>query len=188
MPNDEGVQLSGTSGNNVVGGTAAGEANTIAFNDGRGIIMFPGTGTGNRFSANSIHSNGGLGIDLGGGGPDPNDADDVDTGVENDKQNSPVITSATTSGGQTTVIGTLDSTAEHSFTLEFFSNTACDGSGFGEGRTFIGSTVVTTNGSGDGTFNVVFSANTVGLFLTSTATNPGGSTSEFSQCVVIQTP
>ena len=185
VPNAEGVQLSGDSGNNVVGGTAAGQANTIAFNAGRGIIMFPGAAVGNRFSGNVIHSNTGLGIDLGGGGPDPNDADDVDTGVENDKQNSPVITSATTVGAQTTIVGSLDSTANTQFTVELFSNTICDPSTRGEGKTLIGTINVTTNGSGDATINVVLPVGTAGLFITGTATNPGNSTSEFSNCVAV---
>ena len=186
VPNAEGVQLSGDSGSNVVGGTAAGQANTIAFNAGRGIIMFPGAAVGNRFSGNVIHSNTGLGIDLGGGGPDPNDADDVDTGVENDKQNSPVITSATTLGAQTTIIGTLDSTAEHVSSRWSCSATpVCDPSTRGEGQTLIGTFTVTTNVSGDGTFNMVLPVGTAGLFITGTATNPGNSTSEFSNCVAV---
>jgi titin len=186
IPNgSNGVELSTTSSNTVVGGSAQGAANVIAFNAGAGILLFAGgTGAGNLFSANSIFDNTQLGIDLGGGGSDPNDAGDGDTG-ENDNQNSPVIGTATSSGAQTTITGTLNSTPNAAFTLEFFSNTACDPSGRGEGRTYLGSLIVNTNGSGDATINAVFGTPTNGLFITATATNGGNSTSEFSNCVPV---
>ncbi len=57
-------------------------------------------------------------------------------------QNFPVLTSATTNGVLIKVIGTLNSTASTTYTVEFFSNTS--GS---QGRTFIGKTTTTTNGS-----------------------------------------
>ena len=77
-----------------------------------------------------------MGVDLslsypGGDGPTPNDPLDADTGPNN-LQNYPVLTGAT----QTTVAGTLNSTPNTTFTLEFFSNTECDPSGYGEGETF----------------------------------------------------
>lgn len=58
----DGVQLDDSS--NIVGGAAAGTGNTIAFNTGNGILV--SFGTGNQLLANSIFSNGLLGIDLGG--------------------------------------------------------------------------------------------------------------------------
>ena len=83
--------------------------------------------TRNRVSANSIHSNTLLGINLGPAGVTPNDAGDPDTGA-NTLQNFPVITSATSVGGNTTIVGALNSTpASTTFTIEFFSNPACDG-------------------------------------------------------------
>ena len=53
--------------NNLVGGTVAGAANTIAFNGTRGVVVVEGIG--NAFLGNSIFANGGtnnvdLGIDL----------------------------------------------------------------------------------------------------------------------------
>ena len=75
------------------------------------------------------------------------------------------------------------------FRLEFFSNTACDASGFGEGETFLGSTNVTPDGTGDVSFTVTFpDTAAVGEFITSTATDPGGNTSEFSQCLQVVVP
>ena len=62
----------------------------------------------NRISANAIHDNAALGIDLGADGVTPNDAGDVDGGA-NGLQNFPVITNVSLSGGTTTVTGSLDS-------------------------------------------------------------------------------
>ena len=85
----------------------------------------------------------------------------------------------------------MNSTSDITFTLQFFSNTECDSSGHGEGETFLGSTTVTTNGSGNASFTHSLTVTVpVGHFVTSIATDPGNNTSEFSQCarVVETTP
>ncbi len=133
-------------------------------------------------SGNSIHSNGGIGIDLNHNNVTLNDPLDSDAGPNN-LQNYPVLTSATTSGGNTTIAGTLNSTPSKPFTLEFFSSPSCDASGFGEGETFLGSTQVTTDAGGI----VGFTANLpvsvpLGRVITATATDGNGNTSEFSRC------
>lgn len=70
------------------------------------------------------------------------------------------------------------------YRLEFFSNPACDASGNGESRTFLGSADVTTDAIGDVSFSVPLSAGVgSGEAVTATATDPGGSTSELSGCV-----
>jgi hypothetical protein len=178
-----GVDIFQDTSNNIVGGTAAGAGNVIAFNNGRGILAE--SGTGNSFLGNSIFSNTGspgLGIDLKlDNGVTPNDAGDADFGPNN-LQNFPVLTSATSAGGDTTIMGTLNSTASTSFRIEFFSNTSIDPTGFGEGQTFIGSTTVTTDAGGNASFTVnTGSATPTGRFITSTATsNVTNDTSEFS--------
>ncbi len=130
-----------------------------------------------------MFSNAGLGIDLGADGVTPNDAGDGDTGANN-LQNFPVLTSATS--GSTTIEGTLNSTPNTKFRLEFFSSTECDPSGYGEGETFLVFIDVTTDGSGNVTFTVTF-PDTVpgGHFITATATDPNNNTSEFSQGVQV---
>ncbi|HEX8071742.1 MAG TPA: FG-GAP-like repeat-containing protein [Pyrinomonadaceae bacterium] len=185
-----GVYYFAGSFNTQLGGAAAGEANTVAFNGGDGVQI--DDGTGNTVSANSIHSNGTtaahLGIDLGPAGVTPNDAGDGDTGANN-LQNFPVITSAQAGGATTAVAGTLNSAANTQYTIEFFSNAACDASGNGEGRTFLGSTTVTTDASGNATFNpTLASATTAGQAVTATATDPAGNTSEFSACRTVAPP
>ena len=168
--------------NNTVGGTISGQSNVVAFN-GR-IGVFVNGGTNNAISGNSIFGNTGLGIDLGVAGVTPNDPGDGDSGANN-LQNFPVLTSASSGGGNTTIQGNLNSTASTAFRVEFFSNTSCDPSGNGEGQTFVGFTSVTTVGN-DAAINVAAPvAVTPGQFITSTATDLNGNTSEFSACVQV---
>jgi hypothetical protein len=181
---DIGIDAGGDALNNTIGGSAAGAGNLIAFNGSQGVRI---GGRGNLVSRNSIFSNGALGIDLGSGpltGVTANDAGDGDTGANN-LQNYPVLSSALMGVGVTTVTGSLNSTANTTFTLEFFSNTAADPSGFGEGETFRGATTVTTDGAG----NVNFSFNIpvalpAGQFVSATATE-SSNTSEFAQSVPV---
>ena len=183
-----------------IGGSLAGAGNTIAYNGGDGVYasaqgtsilsntiannrlngvdVVPGA-QGTSILSNSISSNLlRLGIDLGGDGVTPNDAGDVDKGA-NGLQNFPVITSATIAGGNTTIVGTLNSTPQSTFHLEFFGNDAADSSGFGEGQTFLGSRNVPTDPSGNASFTVMFPG--APKFVAATATDPAGNTSEFSQ-------
>jgi hypothetical protein len=66
VPNgSQGVLIRAGPQNNTIGGTAVGEGNVIAFNDGDGVWV-DGTvaaPTGNTIRGNSIHSNGGKGIE-----------------------------------------------------------------------------------------------------------------------------
>src|SRR6266567_6694628 len=84
----------------------------------------------------------------------------------------------------TTINGTLNSTASTTFRIEFFSNTVCDPSGNGEGQVFLGSTNVITNGSCTANIGfVVPNASVSGQYITATATDANNNTSEFSACV-----
>jgi photosystem II stability/assembly factor-like uncharacterized protein len=175
--------------NTTVGGTEYNAVNLIASNGRSGVIV--SSGTGNNVRGNSIHSNGGLGLDLyspNSIGVTPNDAGDGDTGANN-LQNFPVITSVVTNNGVTNIQGTLNSTANAGFTLDFYANNACEASGYGEGRNYIGSTTVTTTGN-DASFSIAFPTFTIsaGQFLTATATDAAGNTSEFSRCAQVSGP
>ena len=174
-----------------IGGTASGAGNVIAFNTGYGVFLSDQLGNGHSILGNSIFSNAQTGINLSSPGSEntfgvtPNDNGDGDFGV-NGQQNFPVITSATSSGN---VVGTLNSVSSATYRLEFFANAACDASGYGEGKTFIGVQSVTTDSSGNASFNATFPALPVGQsVVTATATDSGGSTSEFSQCVTAALP
>jgi uncharacterized repeat protein (TIGR01451 family) len=158
--------------------------NTLANNGGFGVFVLDCVN--NRISGNAILSNGQLGIDLNPGGVTPNDAGDGDTGANN-LQNFPTIATAASAVGGTFVSGSLSSVPSRGYTIELFNDTACDPSGNGEGRTPIGSTTVTTDGSGDATFSLVLPASAaVGSVVTATAIDDvTGDTSEFSPCAAV---
>lgn len=187
MPNlGNGVLIeNGASGNTIGGFGFASVGNRIQFNSGAGVLIT--SGTGNRISSNSISGNGGLGIDLAPTGVTPNDADDSDTGP-NQLQNFPILSSASAASGQTHVLGSLTSTVSTTFRVEFFANTACDASGNGEGKYPLGFADVPTNASGIGLIDAILNSAAQGAFITATATDPSGNTSEFSPCVVLPGP
>ena len=172
----------------------AGAGNVIAFNGQKnaGITNSSGvylisSGTGDAILGNSIFSNAGLGIDLPSSTENsfrvtPNDLSDADTGANN-LQNFPVLETVSSSGGMTNIAGRLNSAASTTYRLEFFANDAIDPSSYGEGQVFIGFKNVTTNGSGNITFNASVPQIGADQRVTSTATDPNGNTSEFSGAI-----
>jgi CSLREA domain-containing protein len=167
----------GSSDNNLIQGNLIGtqKDGIQALGNGTGVgILFDADG--NRILSNSIFSNDALGIDLGDNGPTANDPADTDTG-SNRLQNFPVLSSAKTISGTSTIEGTLNSRPRELYTIQFFSNPSGD-----EGRTFIGQKSVFTDASGNASFS--FSPTTavaVGRQITATATRQAtGDTSEFS--------
>jgi len=173
---------------NLIGGT--GMSNTIAFNGKNGVAVISNSGgaTGNSILSNSIHDNDGLGIALGGNIVVPNDYLDTDLG-DNRLQNYPTLDSAVSDpvAINTTITGFLNSTPSTAFVIEFFTNTACDPSGHGEGHRLIKTLNVTTDVGGHAGLNVVFPGTIfdVGNFITATATDPSGNTSGFSNCIPV---
>lgn len=190
IPNNAGgIYFDGDAHNNSVGSTNPSDANLIAFNIGAGIIVTD-TDTQNHFLANSIHSNTGLGIDLGDDGVTANDALDPDTGP-NALQNYPVLSAVTSSVcNAIQVTATLDSpTPDGPFRIEFFANPVADPSNHGEGQIFLGST---TNSGNNLPFTVILPAPALaaGALLAATATNEDNDhlftgTSEFSLNLVM---
>ena len=179
IPNSQGGIEFFQATNNIVGGTQSGAANKIAFNGLHGVFVFPSSSR-NSVRGNSIFSNDGLGIELGATGVTPNDAGDSDPGA-NDLQNFPVLTSVVSSASSTTIQGSLNSTPNTTFQIDFYSSAALDPSGNGEGALFFGTTSITTDGSGNATINTsIPAALGAGRVITATATDPNGNTSEFS--------
>jgi hypothetical protein len=156
------------------------DMNTIAFNDSHGITVTSTGGEGNFLADNSIHSNGGLGIDLGDDGPTPNDPGDADSGP-NGLQNYPVFDSAL-AGARLWVHGLLES-SPGSYTIRYFVNTNCDPSGYGEGGQPSAASFFAPSDSGTITLNLNLEPHLDYRFITATATNRDtGNTSEFSPC------
>jgi Bacterial Ig-like domain (group 3)/Right handed beta helix region len=175
------------SANNTIGGSAAGLANVIAFNTKAGVGLEQlNTDTGNTLSANSIYSNQTLGIDLGDTGvPLMNNAEGLQIGP-NHLLNYPVLTSASASSTNTTITGSLTATADQTFTIQFFSNTAAEPSSYGQGQTYIGTTTVSTDSSGHANFTFVAQSNVGGQLLSATATDAAGDTSEFAKNILVR--
>lgn len=159
--------------------------NSIAFNAGSGVVVTEDENGPwhTLIASNSIHDNGGLGIDLGGDGVTPNDPGDQDRGP-NDLLNFPVLFSVVSDGISTRVQGALNSSPSATFSIQFFSNPSCDPSGYGEGQNFLGEAAVTTDSSGNANFEISLPVSSAGHVVTATATDAFGNSSEFSRCVV----
>ncbi|MBI4549058.1 MAG: hypothetical protein HY707_13830, partial [Ignavibacteriae bacterium] len=166
-----------------IGSWSSNDGNVIANNRIGGVYV--ASGSGNLIMSNRIFSNSSLGIDLFPTGVTPNDSLDADTGA-NGLQNFPLLDSAVVSGSTTTVHGRLDGKPDSTYTVEFFMVRAYDSSHFGEGDSLIGVATVTCNDTGTVSFSVTLPlAVPTDKFITATATDGSGNTSEFSQCLCL---
>jgi len=185
---NHGICLLPGSNNNTIGGTDSNAGNIIAFNGNRGVsitcdLLKPSTG--NKILANRIFENNSIGIDLTKDGVTPNDLRDIDTGP-NTLQNFPELISVISDQGSITITGNLNSTPDTAFHLEFFDNSTRDPSGYGEGKNFLGAISRNTNSQGDLTFTIIYPIGIPsGHYITATATDPAGNTSEFSKYVTV---
>lgn len=172
------------------GGPDSGAGNRIAFNDQDGVFVTGSSAQANHINGNSIFRNDRLGINLASGaselpnGVTPNVDGDLD-GNPNGLQNFPVLTSAANVAGGTRVIGTLNSTPNTTFRIEFFDNTATDPSGQGEGERFIQAINRSTGSGNIALIDVVLPTVVAGRHITATATDDNGNTSEFSNFVTV---
>ena len=189
--NNDGLIIFGGTTTNSIGlkPDGSGTANRIAFNFGDGIVVGDSDTLGITIRGNLIYSNSILGIDL--VGPNDvypyvttNDVGDADTGPNN-LQNFPVITNVFGLAANTVVLGKLNSTASHTFSIDVYRNLVPNFSGYGEGQFYLGNVSVTTDGSGNGKFALTNNAgNFTGQYFTATATAVTGDTSEFSLAVL----
>lgn len=165
----------GTAGGQGTGNQTIG--NTILSNGGAGVRV--NSGTGERVSANSIYQNLALGIDIGPSGQLANSNCNSTNNGANMLLNAPVMTTggsgsfyisatatdangntsdfsnavpAILNGDQLSLSGTYNGVANASYTIEFFSSPEKDSSGFGQGKTFLGSASVMTDSSCNATF------------------------------------
>jgi uncharacterized repeat protein (TIGR01451 family) len=182
---DNGVELGSSS--NTIGGTVAGAGNTIDFNgagkSGSGVQLV-GSPTGDAILTNSIYDNAVLGINLGDG---PTANHQPGTPGPNNYQNYPVLIGAQSDGASTTVQGKLNAAPNTNYLIQFFCSATASSSGFGQGQTLIGACNAQTTDTGLATFLFPASTGTIpGQFVSATATDPAGNTSEFALDVPVQ--
>ena len=178
----DGVEVFNSASGNTIGGTVHGAGNVIDDNSTGVVIGSSPTDTAihDAILGNSIYANTSLGIDLGDDGVTLNDSKGH-TGP-NLFQDFPVITNAYTVGATTTITGTVSGPANSTLRVELFSNPAADPSGYGQGKVFLGYVTVTTGAGGGGSFTFSpSSAVAVGQYISATATDVNGDTSEFAK-------
>ncbi|MCG8460945.1 MAG: right-handed parallel beta-helix repeat-containing protein, partial [Holophagales bacterium] len=175
-----GIVISGAS-DTTIGGTGAGEGNTIAGN-AEGVVV-TGDATGVRISGNSIFDNDGVGIDLDNNGRTTNDGgnQDADSGANN-RQNFPTLESfIRTSSGEMVVSFRVRSSPSHTaypVTVELFEADSNDE----EGRIYLGQ-VSYAEADADKIVSTTFTSEVPvsdGVEIVATATDAEGNTSEFS--------
>jgi titin len=186
------LEFQANANNNVVGGTAPGAGNTLAYAQGVYCGVRVRTGAQHDLiSGNSIFSNGALGIDLsptsGGTAAGVNPIVACESGVvataANSGQNFPLI-SDVYSGTATRVRGNFNSAAGKSYNLQFFASANGDSSGYGEGQVYLGQTNLTLTTSCSSNFTAYLpAAVSSGWVVTATATGPNNDTSEFAAWV-----
>ena len=138
-----------------MGGVNPGEGNRIAYNGEVGVAITADAGPSHSILGNSIHDNGTVGNDDLGIDLNNDDVTDNDLGNPPDQDggangllNFPIIDSAGVLSGGTRVVGTLLSTPNIDFRIEFFANSECDFSSHGEGKIFLGAEEVRTDANG----------------------------------------
>jgi CSLREA domain-containing protein len=196
LPNTaSGIGIYTGSDNNVVGGTAPGAGNRIANSGAHGVHIGTDDNDGslyNRVTGNSIYNNSLLGINIGLNAVlenDTNAPNDSDGGA-NGRQNYPVLSRvANLSATQSRYEGYLESESDTVYRLAFYASPACDPSGNGEGRVFLGVGAVSVYSAEEpGYFGITLSRVVPsGWFVTATAQHEDGATSEFSKCLRINT-
>jgi hypothetical protein len=167
------------------------DQNDIHGNGGAGVRVI--NGQGNDIQFNEMAGNTGLGIDLAGAGVTPNDNDSLPQPPDyaNRGLNSPVLTFAgggNTSGG---VSGSV-TTVPGRYYIDVYASSACDASGpkdsvwlsIGDSEADVQTIgAPTVQGQGTASFTLPITFSTMPKFVTATATDGAGNTSEFSSCV-----
>lgn len=186
LGNRIGLAIGNGATNTIIGGTATGQANTIAYNTVDGVVIWNGA-TGSQIRGNAIYNNDESGIDLAATSSDddltPNDAADTDSGGNN-LQNWAVLTSAAIADAGTFSYD-LDTTtlAAGTYTIDFYASSDRDG-GEVEGQRYLGTVtgVVNGNSSLTGTLSSITLA--PGEYVTLVTTDASGNSSEFSNYAV----
>ncbi len=161
--------------------------NTIAFNDGNGIAAIGSDTGGVAWFQNSMHSNSGIGIDLGLDGVTPNDPGDADTGT-NRLLNFPEIEQAVLNSAvhppTLTVDYRVNSGEDHAdfpFYIDFYWSDVDENA---QGRYFLATDFAYTKTNDLKTFVINLPEGTTGGWLTATTLDQGGNSSELAARVL----
>ena len=128
--------------------------------------------------SNLIYSNSDLGISLGDDGVTPNNSGPDGPNLY---QNYPDLGVAAAFPSSFVVVGTLNAAPSTTYTIQLYGNPAADPSGYGQGQELLGTFPVTTDSSGSASLQLGLPSAPVGVqFVSATATDPNGNTSEFS--------
>ena len=174
---------------NSIGGTAQGAGNVIAFNSGNGVTIgqdsFDQAAIDDPILSNTIYANSGLGIDLGDDGVTPNNSGPFGPNMF---QNYPDLVVAAAFPSSFVAVGSLSAAPSTTYTIQLFGNPAADPSGYGQGQYLLDTFSVTTDSSGVAAITVSIPAVSAGVrYVSATATDPDGNTSEFSADVPLVT-
>ena len=167
LPNGaNGINLNSTTNDVLIGGEGKSFGNIIAYNGGEGISLADINHVAIR--SNSIFSNSDSGIKYYFGNHKPN-----------------LLTqTAELSGNFININQLLILKISGDHIIDYFANETCDPSGYGEGKYYLGSKVISSPINNSQAFPEVQFAvsNRLAKYITSTVTEPNGNTSEFSQC------
>ena len=134
-------------------------SNTIAYNNGDGVLV--NQGHSDAIRANSIFGNGNLGIEL---------------LNANNNQAAPVLDSAIAYAHRIIVSGTITSAPNADFTIDLFVSSSAGP----QGERYLTSINVATDANGFAAFRTRIYGSFVGEWVTATATDSAGDSSEFS--------
>jgi hypothetical protein len=161
-PNAQGMLINGS--NSTIGGTAAGAGNVIA--DNIGAAVNAANGSVNTIRGNLIFGNGSSIVTSGSESP-------------------PTLTAAISSGGTTTIEGSVAPSTPTGTILDFYANSGTQA----PAAIYLGSYVVSSSSAGFPNFTASLSVSVpTGANITATATSPAGDTSELSSPIAAVNP
>lgn len=156
----DGVDIESGATGETVGGTGVGAGNVIANSGKVGVRVSGSSSLGNSIFGDSIYATGThVGIELTAGG--------------NDNEPVPTITSITTSGGNTTIAGTVTAGSHR---IEVFQNPSCNDP---EGKTFLGAQTTTATG-----WSITIPALSSPAVTATSSDTSTGNTSRFTHCAL----
>jgi 3-dehydroshikimate dehydratase len=158
------------------------------FDNGQPLVSLPTSAGGTTNSSSPAL----LGIDAGADGVTANNPPGVCTSAS--VLSYPVLNASSSSwrSGELSIDGAMAACANAYYVIELFANRSLNPAGFAEGEIYLGSIAVATDAAGNGRFHFHVNAgrlfeegDTRQAYITATATNAAGGTSEFSAPIAL---